>query len=206
MEQRNILFQGKAKDSEKWIQGFYFKHNTVQTCFSTDDPRPKHYIVKDGFCDWGLTPPIEMIEVYPNSVGQYTGMHEFVVTDKTINAPLFEGDIVEVWSRRRPPNEPICLFRDKPTSQYDIEYKVRAVIIFKNGEWRLDYDNAYNHFIEQPRGNESTERWVNASPSLHSFGFHGSNEEWYREHNQRYKWSNIVKIGNIFDNSDLLKI
>lgn len=206
MVQRDILFQGKAVESGKWIEGFYLKHNTVQICFTTDDPEPKHYIIQDGFCDWGLEPPVKMIEVHPGSIGQYTGMHEFVVSDKSFNAPLFEGDIVEVWSRRRPPHEPICLYRDKPTSQYDIEYKVRAVIVFKNGEWRLDYDNTYNHFLEQPRGTESSERTVASGPILYSYGFHGSNEEWYREHNTHYKWGNIVKIGNVFDSPELLNI
>lgn len=202
MAQRNILFQGKAKDSEKWIEGFYL-HKPSDICWG--ETNEKHYILKYNFMDWNLS-NLVTTEVYPGSVGQYTGMHEFVVTDKTTNAPLFEGDIVEVWSRRRPPNEPICLYRDKPTSQYDIEYKVRAVIVFKNGMWSLDYDNAYNHFLEQPRGNESTKRRVDAARMLYSFGFHGSNEEWYRDHNQRHKWRNIVKIGNIFDNSDLLEL
>ena len=83
----------------------------------------------------------------PASPPTLVGMNEFVVTDRSFNKPLFEGDIVEVWSRRRQPTENICLYRDKPTSQYDIEVKARAVIRFKYGEWFLDYDNEYNNTL-----------------------------------------------------------
>lgn len=202
MVQRDILFQGKAIDNEKWIQGFYL-HKPNDVCLG--ESNEQHFILKYDFMDWNLS-KLETAEVYPNSVGQYTGMHEFVVTDKSFNAPLFEGDIVEVWSRRRPWREPMILYRDNPTSKYDIEYKVRATIVFDKGEWRLDYDNAYNHFLEQLRGAEATERTVAAGTILYSYGFHGSNEEWHREHNSRYKWADIVKIGNVFDNPELLEL
>jgi hypothetical protein len=146
-----------------------------------------------------------MIEVIPESIGQYTGMNEFVVTDKSYNKPLFEGDIVEVWSRRRPPTENMFIFRDKPTSKYDVEVKVRAVIRFKNGKWSLDYNNDYNKVLCELRGNELYERTVEASTRLYDFGFHYSNEDWHREHNARYKWDDIKKIGTEFENDELLE-
>ena len=202
MEQRDILFHGKRVDNGEWVDGFYvYKPNDA--CLH--ESNEKHMIIKYNFMDWNLSDMVTAI-VFPESVGQYTGMNEFVVTDKSFNAPLFEGDIVEVWSRRRPWHEAMILYRDNPTSQYDIEYKVRAIIVFKNGEWQLDYDNAYNHFLEQLRGNEATERTVEAGRRLYGFGYHGSKEEWHREHNYRNKWSDIVKIGNIFDNPELLNL
>ena len=201
MEQRSILFQGKEINSKKWIQGHYSSQNDG-ACFNSTT---HHYISEYVFMDWDLV-NTNWHEVFPESVGQYTGMNEFVMTDESFNAPLFEGDIVEVWSRRRPKNEPMILARDELTSQYDCEYRVRAVIVFKNGEWYLDYDNAYNHILEGRRGNETTERTVHSSNPLYAFGYHGKDEEAHRKRNQSYKWTDIVKVGNIFDDHDILDL
>ena len=135
--------------------------------------------------------------VAPESVGQYTGMKEFVVTDRSYNKPLFEGDIVEVWSTRRP-------LYSEPRSQYDGDVKVRAVIHFTRGAWTLDYDNNYNKSLTKLKGKEEDDRTVNGYWELYSFGCHGR-EEWQREHNIRYKWHDIVKIGNVFEDADLLE-
>lgn len=185
------LFRGKRTDINEWMYGAPVEigDGFVEIYyFNFEEYEIEHHLVA------------------PESVGQYTGMTEFVVTDKSFNKPLFEGDIVEVWSRRRPPIESIWLYRDKPTSQYDIEVKARAVICFKNGEWSLDYENEYNKALCKLRSNEQCERTVAASHRLYSFGFHRSNEEWHREHNARCKWSDIVKIGNVFENADLLEV
>lgn len=185
---REYIFHGKREDNGEWVEG----NLTVWSDGSAS-------------IDPVSTPSSPLYAVYPESVGQYTGMNEFVVTDRSFNKPLFEEDIVEVWSRRRPPTENICLYRDKPTSQYDIEVKARAVIRFKYGEWFLDYDNEYNNTLCKLRGNEQCERTVAASHRLYNFGFHNSNEDWHREHNARCKWDDIVKIGTVFENADLLE-
>ena len=54
-------------------------------------------------------------------------------------------------------------------------------------------------------GNEQTERTVKANSELDRFRYRGNNEEWYREHNNRFKWHDIVKIGTVFENADLLE-
>ena len=184
---RQYLFHGKRVDNGEWVDGM--------PCSD----------LKGGVDSIQSNVGGGIFDIYPESFGQYTGMTEFVVTDRSYNKPLFEGDIVEVWSRRRPPTENICLYRDKPTSQYDIEVKARAVICFKYGKWFLDYDNEYNKALCKLRGNEQYERTVNASHTLYNFGFHNSNEDWHREHNARCKWEDIVKIGNVFENKDLLE-
>ena len=126
----------------------------------------------------------------------------FIGTDCKYNiTTLVEGDIVEVWSRRRLPTE---YMYSPASSQYDVEVKARAVICFRYGKWFLDYDNNYNKALCKLRGNEQMERTVNASNKLYDFQYRG-NEEWYREHNSHYKWSDIVKIGNTFENADLLE-
>ena len=184
---REHLFKGVRVDSGEWVEG-YLSYNKTR----------KQYYIMD---DVNAFP----IPVYEESVGEYTGMNEFVITDKSFNKPLFEGDIVEVWSRRRQPTENMFIFRDKPTSQYDIEVKARAVICFKNGEWSLDYNNNYNKALCELRGNEQYERTVVAGERLYGFGFHHDDEDWHREHNARYKWDDIMKIGTVFENSELLE-
>lgn len=185
---REILFQGKSMEDGKWMVGFYCAKGYGHTAFSCILPDTSI----DNHFSWA---------VYPESVGQYTGMTEFVMTDKSIHAPLFEGDIVEVWSRRRTPCESMW---NKPQSQYDIQVKARATIVFSHGKWKLDYDNNYNKTLCKLKGKEEEERTVNAGRNLYDYGYHGGNEDWHREYNSRYKWDDIVKIGNKFDTPELL--
>lgn len=60
--ENEILFRGKCIDSGEWVYGYYVKHDAVKVCFSSDDPKTRHYIVRDGFCDWGFEPPLEYVE------------------------------------------------------------------------------------------------------------------------------------------------
>lgn len=192
---REYLFHGKRVDNGEWVKGYYTYDESGQI---TENPTAYIYYLNTHPCGCSLIP----FEVIPESVGQYTEMNEFVVSDRSFNQPLFEGDIVEVWSRRRPPTENIY---NKPTSQYDIQVKARAVICFKYGKWFLDYDNKYNKSLCKLQGNEQYERTVNANHTLYDFGLHHSNEDWCREHHAKYKWNDIIKIGNVFDNAELLE-
>lgn len=140
-------------------------------------------------------------KVIPKSVGQCTGMTEFVVADKLLNDELFEGDIVEVNSQRRP------IYEDA-RSKYDCNCKVRAVIKYDDSQgcYCLDYDNAYNRNIEKLKGKETSERTVKTYTKLYDFGYHGVCEMQYRELNTHYKRRDIIKIGNIHDNPELLEM
>lgn len=178
---RNILFQGQTHRGI-WVTGYFFAK-----------PILEKYFILNGEEQW---------MVARDSVGQYTGMTEFVVADKSVNAPLFEGDIVKVQSRRRPPCESIW---NKPQSQYDIRVEARATIVFQHGKWKLDYDNNYNKSICKLKGKEEEERTVNAGSNLYDYGYHGGNEDWHREHNSYYKWDDIVKIGNKYSDPELLE-
>lgn len=193
---REYLFHGKCRDSDKWVEGILI-HRGNYCCILQDEeklhPIDDPYMSAEfGIIDGHATP------VVPESVGQYTDMNEFVVSDRSYNKPLFEGDIVEVWGTRTPKYM-------NPQSQYDGDVKVRAVIHFKNGKWSLDYNNEYNKVICKLRGSEQTERTVDTWDDLHHFQCHSNDEEWYREHNHRFKWHDIVKIGNVFENADLLE-
>ena len=181
---REYLFHGKCKRTGEWVQGLL---GWIYYLNLDDEPDMKLAIQTTS----------NSYEVFEESIGQYTGMNEFVVTDRKYNKPLFEGDIVEVWSTRRP-----C--HSNPKSQYDGDVKVRAVIRFTHGEWTLDYENNYNKSLTKLKGKEADERTVDGDWVLYRFGCHGR-EEWQREHNIRYKWHDIVKIGNVFENKDLLE-
>ena len=175
---RDIIFHGKRVDNGEWIEG-YLNYNK---------PRNQYYIMDDV--------DAFPIPVYAESVGMYTDMNEFVASDSSYHKLLFEGDVVELWSTRRP-------YYLNPKSQYDGDVKVRAVICFRRGSWTLDYDNNYNKSLTKLKGREEDERTVEGYWDLYYYDPRNNNEEWLREHN--FKWKDIKKIGNVFDNADLLE-
>lgn len=195
---REILFRGKRLEDGAWVEGYYAKATDML------DDEEVHIIFNP---DLELFPRSEFgtfDEIDPDTLGQYTGMHEFVNQDPSVCGKLFEGDIVEVWSRRRIPTESYWTAK----SQYDGECLVRATIVFKWGKWRLDYDNEYNNKLAAARGGEEYDRVVNAAPSLCDFSTERFNDngESFRRLNTNKKWYDIVRIGCIHDNPELLEV
>lgn len=188
---REYIFHGKRTDNDEWVEG-YLSYNKVR----------KQYYIMD---DVNAFP----IPVHEESVGQYTGMNEFALTDESRNAKLFEGDIVEVWGWRS--------VYGRNQSQYDKRVKVRGVIYFGGrGQWLINYDNKYNEELARLKGSETDKRQAHGAYDLYYYGYHGSDIECYRAkelewhgrfHNKEdiYGHDDIVKIGTVFENADLLE-
>lgn len=186
--------KAKSKYNGAWVYGYYI----VVPCDFGDGTA--HLMIEpdaeykcSGEFSWDHVRSVDL-----NTVCRYTEMNEFVMADKSINQPLFEGDIVEIHSVR-------CPYAAYPQSKYDGPVKARAVIYFERGMWRLDYKNKYNEKMCEPRGNEQYERSVNNSWELYYFGYHGRDEDKYREMNKRCHYHDIIKLGNIYDNPELLE-
>lgn len=186
---RDYIFHGKRVDGNGWIEGSLWDYLGTPKILS-----PGNVV------GW---------DVIPESVGQYTGMNEFMLIDETRNAKLFEGDIVEVWGWRS--------VYGRNQSQYDKRVRVRGVIYFGGrGQWLINYDNKYNEKLAQLKGSETDKREVHGAHDLYWYGYHGSDIEKYRakelEWHGRFHdkediigYQDIVKIGNVYDNADLLE-
>lgn len=189
---RDYIFHGKREDNGEWVEGNLTVWNDGSA--SIDD---------------GPTISSPLYAVYPESVGQYTGMNEFILTDESRNAKLFEGDIVEVWGWRS--------VYGRNQSRHDKRVKVRGVIYFNSrGQWYINYDNKYNESIAKLKGSETEKRQAHGAYELYYYGYHGDDIEKYRAkelewhgrfHNKEdiYGHNDIIKIGTVFENKDLLE-
>ena len=190
---REYIFHGKRVDNGEWVEGCYIKSVVANNVFAYITP----------------SYPSEPIKVYARTVGQYTGMNEFALIDESRNAKLFEGDIVEIWGWRS--------VYGRNQSQYDKRIKVRGVIYFNSrGQWYINYDNKYNEALAELKGSETEKRQAHGAYELYYYGYHGSDIEKYRA--QELEWHgkfhnkedicghyDIVKIGTVFENADLLE-
>ena len=105
---REILFHGKRMDNGEWVQGYVYR------------------IWERVYILWGMTNDVpNMIEVDPETVGQFTG--EF------LNQRTFEGDVLNI------------------TDKYG--KSKNWVVVFKDGAFMLKQDGVdfFAHFTDFPR-------------------------------------------------------
>ena len=123
---REILFRGKGVNDGRWYHGSYLRMDKTTYCFAEDYEgvnNIEHFIVFDQMTDWGLPNNHIMVEVDPETVGQYTGL-----TDKN-RAHIFEGDII--------------------TARYVNDGRLtKGVVNFLNGCFCVKYDDYNNPAID----------------------------------------------------------
>ena len=76
---REILFRGKRLDNGDWVEGYLYEHEPplVGIVSEKDEPEAsKWFIARTGFADWNMPRPVELVEVDPSTVGQYTGLKD----------------------------------------------------------------------------------------------------------------------------------
>lgn len=192
---REILFKAKRVDNSEWIEGSLAADLICPDYPEATDNATGTY--------YGQIPYVGFVQIIPPTACQFTGAYEFVNCNPNIKGRIFEGDIVQVWSRRRLAGE--SYYSQK--SVHDEPCLVRAVVIFNKGEWQLDYNNKYNDGIAAARGNERYDRFVANSPVLFDWGHNRNREnlERYMKLNPSRTVHDIQVIGNIFDNPELLE-
>lgn len=90
--EHKILFRGKGKETGTWFYGSYLRLDKTTYCcaedYASDPNNTEHFIVFDEMIDWGLPNKHKMVEVDPDTIGQFTGL-----LDRD-NNKIFEDDIL----------------------------------------------------------------------------------------------------------------
>lgn len=116
---RNIRCKAKGTDGEGWREGNYWQTQDTVYCMKEDyDANPgntHHYILFDGFADWGMPIPKYRIEIDQATLCQCTEL-----TDRK-NKFIWENDVVEI----------------RYTDENGLDLVEKAVVKWLNGRFEL---------------------------------------------------------------------
>ena len=136
---REIIFRAKRLDNGEWVEGYLYEHEPalVGIASENDEPEPsKWFITRTGFADWNMPRPVELVEVDPSTVSQYTGLE-----DKN-GKRIFEGDIVQYEERQMGGGDVLAAFP----------------VTFEEGGFCVHYYFLNNWLIGGSAGNTKLER------------------------------------------------
>lgn len=141
---REILFRGKRIDGGEWIEGYYLRDVLTMPDELT------HFIATP----WGFS--VRMFEVYPHTVGQFTGLYDSTKWEDLSEAEraafvrdgnlpsewkgkkIFEGDIVHAHDRLLKGCGPFHEF-DGVIGYRDGSFVIEGDLI-THYRWMIDYD------------------------------------------------------------------
>lgn len=89
-----LMCKAKGKDGEGWREGYYWQTQDTVYCVKEDyEASPDsthHYILFDGFADWGMPKPKYKMDIDPTTLCRNTGL-----LDRKARF-IWENDIVEI--------------------------------------------------------------------------------------------------------------
>lgn len=186
---REILFKAKLKDwktnpqQNKWVEGYYLSRKETTYCFTEDYERNPvkslHYIAVDSMTDWGLPNEFRCYEINPDTLCLYTEQN--IEKDK-----IWENNILE----------------------YDGEGCAKCIGVVKYGSYIQDGSGGeyggrecIGFYVEMLRlipyewEDETVEEIFKYFP------------HYYKKYSlaEILKQKDVKKIGNVFDNPELLE-
>lgn len=123
---REILFKAKLKnwkistELDAWVYGYYLSREETTYCCAEDYERSPvktlHFIATEFSTDWGLPNEFRLYEIDPDTLCEYTGIHD------NNNNKIFENDIVKTQE-----------FSDRPDSKYKKTKRFNGVVEYRIG-------------------------------------------------------------------------
>lgn len=148
---REILFRGKRIDNDEWVYGYIYEHQPPLVAIAPKDYVPeqsKWYICNTAFADWNMPRQVELVEVDPSTIGQYSGF-----TDKN-GTRIFEGDIIKLVTADFEKITITCEYGTVRRQIYENEVEITGFYFIRSNDRRKTFPITHNYL-----GKHDTEIW-----------------------------------------------